>query len=156
MRSICDRRDEAWPLFLRAYTVLLDRLEHELQTERNLPLTWFDVLAQLEGAPGGRMRMNDLAGSILLSKSGLTRLVDRMARAGLVERAACDTDRRVVYAAITDAGRRAFEKAAPVAVRGVEEHFTAPMTPAEKRALVSALQKILDAATARSEERAAG
>ena len=153
---LCDGRDEAWPLFLRTYTVLLDRLEHELQTERDMPLTWFDVLAQLEGAPDGRMKMRDLADSILLSKSGVTRLVDRMERAGLIERASCETDRRVVYAAITDKGRKRFASAAPVAVRGVETYFSAPLDPSERRALMSALDKIQSAAATRSEERAAG
>lgn len=156
MSQPCDGRDEAWPLFLRTYALLVDRLEYELQTERDMPLTWFDVLAQLESAPDGRMRMHDLADSILLSKSGITRLVDRMARAGLIERASCETDRRVVYAAITKEGRKRFAAAAPVAIRGVEEYFTAPLNQTEKRALMSALNKIQDATTARSEERAAG
>jgi DNA-binding MarR family transcriptional regulator len=156
MTQPCDGRDEAWPLFLRTYSVLLDRLEYELQTERDMPLGWFDVLAQLEGAPEGRMRMHDLAESVLLSKSGLTRLVDRMARAGLIERAQCESDRRVVYASITPEGRKRFAASAPIAVRGVEEHFTAPLNATEKKALVSALRKILDAQAARSEERAAG
>ena len=156
MSQPCDGRDEAWPLFLRTYAVLVERLEEELQTERDLPLTWFDVLAQLEGAPEGRLRMHDLAESILLSKSGMTRLVDRMERAGLIERASCETDRRVVYAAITAEGRKRFAAAAPVAVRGVENYFTAPLNRTEKAALMSALNKILDATAARSEERAAG
>ena len=153
---LCDGRDEAWPLFLRTYTVLLDRLEHELQTERDMPLTWFDVLAQLEGAPDGRMKMRDLADSVLLSKSGVTRLVDRMERAGLIERASCATDRRIVYAAITEKGRKRFAATAPVAIRGVEDYFSAPLSPSERKALVSALNKIQNAAAARSEERAAG
>jgi DNA-binding MarR family transcriptional regulator len=155
MSQPCDGRDEAWPLFLRTYAALIDRLEEELQTERDMPLTWFDVLAQLEGAPDGRMRMHDLAESVLLSKSGVTRLVDRMARDGLVERASCETDRRVVYAAITPKGRKRFAAAAPVAVRGVDEYFSAPLNPTERRALISALNKIQSAAAARSEERAA-
>jgi DNA-binding MarR family transcriptional regulator len=156
MNAPCDGRDEAWPLFLRTYAVLVDRLEHELQRERNMPLTWFDVLAQLEGAPQGRMKMRDLADSVLLSKSGVTRLVDRMERAGLIERGPCPTDRRIVYASITREGRKRFAAAAPVAIRGVDEYFTGPLEPGERKALVSALTKIQDAATARSEERAAG
>ena len=156
MADACDGRDEAWPLFLRTYAVLLERLEDELQSERDLPLTWFDVLAQLEGAEDGRLRMNELADSVLLSKSGVTRLVDRMERAGLIERASCESDRRVVYAAITPSGRKAFAKAAPVAVRGVDEYFTSPISGTEKKVLMNALNKILDAAAARSEERAAG
>ena len=156
MKDPCDGRDEAWPLFLRTYTVLLDRLEAELQTERDMPLTWFDVLVQLQSAPDGRMKMRDLADSVLLSKSGLTRLVDRMERAGLIERASCATDRRVVYATITRKGRKRYETAAPVAIRGVNDHFSAPLTRSERKAFISALEKIQSAATARTEARAAG
>ena len=145
MDNACDGRHFAWPLFLRTYGVLVDRLGAELQAERNLPLAWFDVLAQLQGAPDGKMRMQDLADSVLLSKSGLTRLVDRMAKDGLLDRTACAVDRRVVYATITSKGRREFQKAAPIAARGVREHFASQLTRAEEKALASAFRKILDA-----------
>lgn len=145
MNNACDGRHFAWPLFLRTYSVLMDRLEDELRSEGGLPLAWFDVLAQLQDAPDGRMRMQDLADSVLLSKSGLTRLVDRMANEGLLDRVSCPADRRVVYAATTTKGRKAFQKAAPIAARGVQEHFAAKLTSTEEKALASAFKKILRA-----------
>jgi DNA-binding MarR family transcriptional regulator len=148
VQPACDRRHHAWPLFLRTYAVLVEALDGEMQAHAGLPLTWFDVLVHLEGAPEGRLRMNDLAAHVLLSKSGLSRLVDRMEAAGLVARGACSADRRVVFAVITPGGRAAFARAAPVAVRGVHEHFSRHLTPTEERALTSALTKILRAARA--------
>ncbi|MFN2488734.1 MAG: MarR family winged helix-turn-helix transcriptional regulator [Actinomycetota bacterium] len=151
--SSCDQRHHAWPLFLRTYSILVEMLDAELQQERGLPLTWFDVLAHLAGTSGGKMRMNDLSESVLLSKSGVTRLVDRMERAGLIARGACASDRRVVYAVITPQGRTAFRKAAPIAFRGVEEHFSRLLEPAEEKVFTSVLERLLDAAQAASVRR---
>jgi DNA-binding MarR family transcriptional regulator len=145
----CDERAPAWPLFLRTMSYLVDVLDSELRAERGLPLTWFDVLVHLADAPEGRMRMNDLSESVLLSRSGMTRLVDRMERAGLLARGECATDRRVVYAIITAKGRNAFRRALPVAVRGVDEHFARHLTPAEERTLRAALGRILAAGESR-------
>jgi DNA-binding MarR family transcriptional regulator len=154
VRTDCDQRHHAWPLFLRTYSALVDVLDEELRTESGLPLTWFDVLAHLAAAPEGRLRMHDLASHILLSKSGLTRLVDRMEAAGLVERAPCPRDRRVVYARLTARGLDTFQRAAPVAFRGVSEHFSRHLTPAEESAFTSALGKMLDALTCAPERKA--
>jgi DNA-binding MarR family transcriptional regulator len=147
----CDPRHQAWALFLKTHAALVERLDSELQAERGLPLTWFDVLVHLAGASEGRMRMNDLAAEVLLSKSGLTRLVDRMESAGLLTRAACTADRRVVYAVLTPRGRSAYRNAAPVAVRGVQEHFARHLGPAEERALMTAFGKVLDAVESRAQ-----
>src|SRR5438045_3780930 len=103
----------AWRLFLEAHAALVEVLAAELERERGLPLTWYDVLVQLAEAPDGRLRMQDLARSVLISKSGLTRLVDRMERAGMVERQPCPSDLRGTFAVLTDAGRAALRGAAP-------------------------------------------
>jgi DNA-binding MarR family transcriptional regulator len=152
----CDPRHETWPLFLKTYTLLIDRLESELREARGIPLSWMDVLIQLSKTADGRMPMNQLASSVLLSKSGLTRLIDKMVEAGLVTRASCPTDRRIVYASITTKGRAAFDKAGKIHFAGVQDHFTALLSPAETAAFETALRKISDALTAPSEERAAG
>lgn len=152
-----DQRPRAWPLFLKVHSVILEELGEELMAAKGLPLTWFDVLIQLSITPEGRMPMNTLADSIVLSKSGVTRLVDRMTEAGLVERAPCPTDRRITYASLTSEGREVLEGAAPLHAQGVKRTFTHQLTDDEERALVSAFSKILDAAAARSSsERAAG
>jgi DNA-binding MarR family transcriptional regulator len=152
MADACtDERHQTWPLFLRAHAVLLEILDHELQSERSLPLTWFDVLVQLASRDDGRLPMHDLADRVLLSKSGVTRLVDRMERAGLIERIACPTDRRVVWAQLTATGRETFDDAAPVAYRGVREHFTSALNANEIEALESGLAKIVAGLTSQPE-----
>jgi DNA-binding MarR family transcriptional regulator len=159
MRKGCElgRGYETWTLLLETHATLVETLERELDEIGGLPLSWYDVLAQLSIAPEQGLRMNELADSVLLSKSGVTRLVDRMVRAGLLKRTACATDRRVVYPALTDKGRKLYEKASPIIRRGVEEHFIGRLTDAEAKAMKSALAKVLSALEERPEtqERAA-
>lgn len=158
MSDTCnDERHRTWPLLLKAQATLLEVLDHELQTEKNLPLTWFDVLVQLLSNEDGRLPMHELADRVLLSKSGVTRLVDRMERAGLLERAACPTDRRVIWATVTQKGREVYRDASSVAYRGVREHFTSLLSASEKKAFESGLTKIIEAhAPLPVRERAAG
>lgn len=136
-------RLEAWRLFLEAHAYVIDLLEDEMRADEDLPLAWYDVLVHLSEAPEGRLRMQDLAEAVLLSKSGLTRLVDRMEEAGLVSRRACPTDRRGTYAQVTVEGRATLRRSAPAHIRGVREHFTDHLTESEVRALRSAFRKIV-------------
>jgi DNA-binding MarR family transcriptional regulator len=154
VQSSCDERHHVWPLFLRAHTVLVETLDAELQATHGLPLSWFDVLVHLAGAPRGRMRMNELGEAVLLSRSGTTRLVDRMESAGLLTRSVSAADRRVVFAALTARGRAAYASAAPLAVRGVEEHFSRYLTRAEEKALATALSKVIAAVERKGKRRA--
>ena len=137
----------AWRLFLRTYRRVLDQLEVELQEQRGLSLAWYDVLIQLYRSPEHRLRMNDLAGSVLLSKSGLTRLIDRMEKAGLVERASCPSDRRGSFAVLTPRGEEVFKEAAPAHLEGVARHFTDHLTADEAGKMVDAFERILEAHT---------
>jgi DNA-binding MarR family transcriptional regulator len=132
----------AWLTLLQAQSVVVDGLESDL----DIPLGWFEVLIQLTSAPEGRLKMQELAHSVLLSKSGLTRLVDRMAEAGLVTRAPCPTDRRAIYANVTPAGRAALRKTLPTHNESLAEHFSNVLTKSELVALRATLDKILDAA----------
>ena len=134
----------AWLTLLQANSVLVDLLESDLQASANLPLGWFEVLVQLTTAPEGRLKMRELAHSVLLSKSGVTRLVDRMETAGLVTRGACATDRRVVYAIVTPQGREALRNAMPRHLESLGERFTKHLTPSELTMLRTTLQKLLD------------
>jgi len=138
----------AWRLLLEAHTTVTELLEHELVTERGLPLNRYDVLLNLAEAPEGRLRMQELSASVLLSKSGLSRLVDRMVEAGLVRRERCEDDRRGWFAVLTDQGRSALRRAAPIHLRGIHEHFTRHLDPEEVKALTTALTKVVDAARA--------
>ena len=140
----------AWRLLLEAHANVTELLERELAAERGLPLTRYDVLLNLAEAPGGRLRMQELSASVLLSKSGLSRLVDRMVEAGLVRRERCEDDRRGWFAVLTDQGRSALRRAAPVHLRGIHEHFTRHLDPEEVEALTAALTKVVVAARASS------
>ena len=133
-----------WRDLLRSHVALTTILEKELEEERQLPLTWYDVLVNLNAA-GGRLRMQELARSVLLSKSGLTRVVDRMEAAGLVTRQACAVDRRGTEAVLTDRGQQTLRDAAPIHVRGVEEHFARHLDDEELTVLGRALSKLIEA-----------
>jgi DNA-binding MarR family transcriptional regulator len=136
------QRLDAWRAFLRAHAVLTDTLDRELQSERGLPLAWYDVLLSLSEADDGRLRMRDLADRVMLSRSGLTRLVDRMAAASLVSRRPDPDDRRGTLACITDEGMRTLRRAAPVHLRGVHEHFARYLRDDEVPVLREALERI--------------
>jgi DNA-binding MarR family transcriptional regulator len=136
----------AWRALLEAHAAVTDLLERELEQERGLPLSKFEVLLKLAEAPGGRMRMLELAQSVLLSKSGLSRLVDRMEEAELVRRERCPSDRRGAYAVLTDEGRAVLRRAAPVHLRGIQEHFTRHLADDEVQVLVDVLGKVNAAA----------
>ena len=142
---------QLWPMFLEAHGALVDLIEHDLLRAGGPPLTWYDVLAQLNLAEDKMLPMNRLADSVLLSRSGVTRLVDRMAQEGLVERAQCDTDRRVVYARLTTKGRELFETSMPTVRAGVTEYLTSQLTDEELVVLRAALLKVLDRAEAPAE-----
>jgi DNA-binding MarR family transcriptional regulator len=141
----------AWRLLLEAHATVTELLERELVAERGLPLSRYDVLLNLAEAPGGRLRMQELSASVLLSKSGLSRLVDRMVAAGLVRRERCEDDRRGWFAVLTDQGRSALRRAAPVHLRGIQEHFTRHLAPEEVQVLTAALSRVVAAASASTE-----
>ncbi len=136
---------EAWRTFLRAHARVIEVLEGELKAAEDLPLTWYDVLVQLQEAPGHRLRMQELADAVLLSKSGLTRLVDRMEQAGLVSRRRCTDDRRGTFAELTDAGMQRLRTTAPSHLEGVQRYFTSLMDEQEAATLTSLLQRVIEA-----------
>jgi DNA-binding MarR family transcriptional regulator len=135
----------AWRVFLEAHADLVRILGDELDLERGLPLSWYDVLVQLQEA-GGRLRMQELADSVLLSKSGLTRLIDRMEAKGYVRREQFRDDKRGMLAILTASGRTALNRAAPGHLRGIQEHFGQYLTDAEARTIRDALTKVVRAA----------
>jgi DNA-binding MarR family transcriptional regulator len=139
------RDTAAWAALLRVHAALVPVLDRELQAACNLPLTWYDVLLELNSAPGRRLSMGDLGGRAVVSRSRVSRVVDQLAAEGLVERQANPDDKRSAYAAITDAGRRRLRSAAPVYLDGIERHFTSRMTAAEAGTVAAALAKVLAA-----------
>jgi DNA-binding MarR family transcriptional regulator len=141
MSSPTDEQLAAWRVFLECAFALIDILDAELQDERALTLRWYDVLVQLEEA-GASCRMTDLAGRILASKSGLTRVIDRMEEAGLVQRERPRDDRRVILVAITPAGREALQAARAVHRRGIDEHFVQQLNERDVAALERIFRKV--------------
>ena len=138
----------AWRALLETHAAVTELLARELSAERGLPLKAYDVLLNLAESPEGRLRMQELSASVLLSKSGLSRLVDRMVEAGLVRRERCQDDRRGWFAVLTDQGRSALRRAAPVHLRGIQEHFAQHLEPEEVRVLATALARVVAAAKA--------
>ena len=150
LRLDFDRARATWPVFLKSCLVLMDRIDRELQTEAGLPLSWFELLSELASTPTGMMPMKQLADAVCLTKSGASRLVDRMADNGLVRRVACEHDGRVIFAALTPQGREAYERTRPLAYRCVEEHFSRHITPEEAMVMNAAFTKILSASNCSS------
>jgi DNA-binding MarR family transcriptional regulator len=138
----------AWRALLETHAAVTELLARELVAERGLPLSRYDVLLNLAEAPGGRLRMQELSGSVLLSKSGLSRLVDRMEEAGLVRRERCEDDRRGWFTVLTEQGRSALRRAAPIHLRGIQEHFARHLDDEEARVLATALARVSAAARA--------
>lgn len=136
----------AWRTFLEAHARITELLARELRQEQDIPLTWYDVLVQLSEATDHRLRMQELAERVLLSKSGLTRLIDRMERHGLVHRTACPSDRRGTFAELTTAGRSLLRRSAPGHLRGVRTHFADLLSDAEAHELTRLLRRIVAAA----------
>jgi DNA-binding MarR family transcriptional regulator len=141
-----------WERLVRAHAAIVSSLEAEMEAEQGLSLRWYEVLLHLTRAPEGRLRMQDLAAVSLQSKSGLTRLVDRMEAAGMVNRESCPADRRGVFAVITPAGRRRFKRAAPLHVKGIERHFGRHLGEEDAAALVPVLDRLLEAQDCRPAE----
>ena len=134
--------ERAWAAFLDAQAALLRRLEAELVDEEDMTLAEFDVLIQLKLAPQGRLRMTELSERVRLSRSGLTRLVDRLVQAGLVKRGRCDSDRRGTFAILTRAGGVRLRRARPVHLRGIREHFGKRLSAAQLLAVAEALEPL--------------
>jgi DNA-binding MarR family transcriptional regulator len=132
----------AWRGMLRAHAELTKELDAELAREHNLPLSSYEVLLYLADAPAGRMRMAELAESVLLSRSGLTRLVDRLEREGLLKRERCESDARGYFAEITPKGRRLFDQARRTHLEGVRARFLSRFSRDELRALGALWQKL--------------
>jgi DNA-binding MarR family transcriptional regulator len=128
-----------------ARSILEERLDRRLRTTADITLAQHEVLYRLSLAPGGRLRMADLAAVLQASKSGASRLVDRMACAGLVERQACPTDRRLVFAVLTPDGRATFVRSAPVFKAEVVAVFGDVLDDDEHRELRRILKKLLAA-----------
>ena len=132
----------AWRGFMRAHATLVRQLDCELEEAHGLPLVSYDVLARLEKAPDKRMRMRELAEAVRLSRSGLTRLVDRMVRDGLIKRSTCSADARGAYAVLTPKGERGVRAARPLHLDGVRRRFLDHFDHEELAVLTDAWERL--------------
>jgi DNA-binding MarR family transcriptional regulator len=139
---LTDEELAAWRGMLRAHSELVRALDAELAREHNLPLSSYEVLLFLNDSPNGRMRMSELADSVLLSRSGLTRLVDRLERDGLLRRERCESDARGLFAEITDEGRKLFRAARQTHLDGVRRLFLDRFSRDELRTLGALWEKL--------------
>lgn len=143
-RRLTPEQLAAWRALLRAHAHIVRRLEADLLAEHGLPLASYDVLVQLVETPQRRLRMTELADRVLLSRSGLTRLVDRMEREGLVRREPCEHDARGLNAVLTDEGYRRLRDAAPTHLRGIDDYVVDRLSDAELATLGALLDKLAD------------
>jgi DNA-binding MarR family transcriptional regulator len=133
----------AWYALVRAHSALTEITERRLEDETGMSLSWYDVLVNLYLAPGHAMRMSELAQHVLLSRSWLTRRVDQLVKAGLVERGTCPTgDGRGVMARLTRDGRKAFLRMERIHTRVLDEYFGAHLTDAEATTLRKVLERV--------------
>ncbi|WP_166349459.1 MarR family winged helix-turn-helix transcriptional regulator [Phytoactinopolyspora limicola] len=133
-----------WRAFDRAHASVARHLEADLMELHRLPLAWYEVLARLAEADGCRLRMSQLADMVMLSPSGLTRLVDRMIEAGLVCRIPAEKDGRGTYAALADAGQERLDEAVDTHERGVREYLIDSLGTAELARFAEFLRRIAD------------
>jgi len=141
LSSPSPERLRAWRLYFESALALVDVLGSELERDAGIPMRWYDVLVQLDESPEG-IPMNALADRILYSKSGFTRVVDRMEDAGLVRRVRPEHDRRSILVVLTDTGTQTLENARRHHRDGIERHFSQHLSETDVTALAGALEKI--------------
>jgi DNA-binding MarR family transcriptional regulator len=134
-------RLRAWRLYFESALALVDVLDGELERDAGIPMRWYDALVHLEETPEG-LRMNELAERILYSKSGFTRVVDRLEEAGFVRRVRPANDRRSILVVLTDEGRETMERARRYHRHGIEQHFSRHLAETDIKALSRALEKV--------------
>jgi DNA-binding MarR family transcriptional regulator len=134
---------ETWGALLKVHAALVPRLDRELQDTHGLPLTWYDVLLELNSAPERRLTMGQLGSVAAVSRTRVSRVVDELMRAGLVTRKPNPDDGRSAFAALTPTGRAALRKAAPTYVAAVQREFADHLTAREAEVLAGALRKVL-------------
>src|SRR3954447_20153319 len=148
LRELAPQELGAWRGMLRVHSALVKALDAELLATHGLPLTSYEVLINLQAAPGRRCRMAELADGVLLSRSGTTRLVDRLERDGLLERDTCDSDGRGCFAVLTDRGEELLQQARATHLEGVRERFLRHFEAEELERMASWWDRALPGASA--------
>jgi DNA-binding MarR family transcriptional regulator len=144
--SAGDSRLEPWRAFLQAHARITRRLDEELRAEHDLSLAEYDALLTIADAPGRRIRMRHLADRVILSKSGVTRLIDRLVLDGLVQRDVCLSDARGAEAVLTPAGLDRLRRASRTHLRGIDQHFLAALEPQDLAAIRRSMRAVAERA----------
>ncbi len=137
---------EAWGALTRTHAAITQRLQEMLASSDFPPLPWYEVLAAVAEAPEERMKMGDLAEALVITRGGLTKLVDRLVKAGLLERTFCETDRRVSYATLTAAGRDLLAEMRPAVIAELEVAFSANLSVSQANELRQTLDGVRSSA----------
>ena len=132
----------AWRKFLTAHLTLIEHIEQDLAAAELPPLSWYDVLFALSEAPEHKLRLHELAQAVLLSRSNITRLVDRLERAGLLQREQCKRDRRGAFAVITEAGLEMLERMWSVYGAGIAKYFACYLDATEVKLFTKILNRM--------------
>jgi len=133
---------EAWGALTRTHAAIVQRLQEMLSAADFPPLPWYEVLATVSGAPDQRVKMGDLAEALVITRGGLTKLVDRLVKAGLLERTFCETDRRVSYATLLPAGVELLGEMRPLVRAELASAFSANLTAGQAEELRATLERI--------------
>lgn len=133
---------EAWIAVARTHAAVTGRIQEALTAAELPPLPWYEVLATIADSPEQRLRMGELAGALVISRGGLTKLVDRLIKAGLLERAFCESDRRVSYATLLPAGVELLEEMRPVVQGELEASFAANISERQAEQLCDTLERV--------------
>jgi DNA-binding MarR family transcriptional regulator len=141
-RDVNDERLLLMGLLIESHARLTRVLGNELEASVGVPLTWFIVMVHLARSEQGRLTMSQLGTEISVTSGGITRLVDRMTEAGLVERESCASDRRAIYVALTPAGEGMLERAMAEHLAGIDRHLVAPLNEEDRASLAVALRKL--------------
>jgi DNA-binding MarR family transcriptional regulator len=139
---------DAWGALTRTHAAVTQRLQEALAQGDFPPLPWYEVLAAIADAPEQRMRMGDLAEALVITRGGLTKLVDRLIKAGLLERTFCETDRRVSYATLLPSGSELLEEMRPVVAGELAVAFSANISEGEAGRLRETLDRVRGTACA--------
>ncbi|MFE4257379.1 MarR family winged helix-turn-helix transcriptional regulator [Streptomyces sp. NPDC056883] len=137
-----DDRLEAWRAMLLAHNTAVRAIENDVQRDGRIPLTWYDVLLELKAAGKHGLRMQEVANRVVLSRTRVSRLIDEMVRAGLVDKLPDPHDKRASWAVITPAGAEAHRATAPVYMRSIQKHFSAHLTDEDAAVIARALFKV--------------
>jgi DNA-binding MarR family transcriptional regulator len=131
MDRLTDQELSAWRFFIKSHARIIEQIERDLEEEKRVPLSTYDVLIALFEAQDRRLRLQDLTKKVIITKSGLTRLLDRIEKEGLIRRERSETDRRGFYAVLTEEGEQQLRKAWPIYAKGIKSYFASPLSSEE-------------------------